>query len=290
LSSKKRGLGRGLDALLNIESGELPAESLGEDMKPIAVDLIQRGEYQPRLNMAPEALEELASSIRTQGILQPIVVRPIGNSGRYELLAGERRWRAAQLAGLREIPSIIKMVANADAMSIALIENIQREQLNPVEEATAFSRLANEFSMTHREIADSVGRSRAAVTNLLRLLELEKGTRKLLEAGDINMGHARALLAISGPSQLEIAKTIVEKGLSVRDTEGLVRRTRNSQPTQARASAKSADPNVLKLERDLSDIIGGKVTIRASRDGRGKVTIYFSSLDELDGILERFNK
>ena len=289
MSSKKRGLGRGLDALLNIEGSGSSDNGEGEGMRLISVDLIQRGEYQPRLHIAPEALEELASSIRSQGILQPVVIRPIGNSNRYELLAGERRWRAAQLAGVTEIPSIIKAVADADAMSIALIENVQREQLNPIEEAMAFSRLTNEFSMTHKEVADSVGRSRAAVSNLIRLLELEPGTRNLLEAGDINMGHARALLAINGPRQSEIAKTVVSKGLSVRETEALVRQALNVPHGQAGAPSRSVDPNVSKLERDLSDILGSKVAISAGKGGRGKVTIHFGSLDELDGILERLN-
>ena len=282
--NKKRALGRGLDALLGIGADQPTlAERQGDSLRLLPIDLIQRGKYQPRLTIRPEALQELANSIRAQGIVQPIVVRPLGDSGRYELIAGERRWRAAQLVGLQELPAIVKSVPDRTAMSIALIENIQREQLNPLEEAQALQRLLNEFGMTHQEVAEAIGRSRATVSNLLRLLELGTETRSLLEAGQIEMGHARALLALQGPDQSRLAAQVVAQGLSVRAIEKLVRQTLEG--ASADAPKQPVDLNVQKLECDLGDRLGAAVRIKHGRKGRGELVIRYNSLDELDGIL-----
>ncbi len=282
--NKKRALGRGLDALLGIGADQPTLEERqGDSLRLLPIDLIQRGKYQPRLTIRPEALQELANSIRAQGIVQPIVVRPLGDSGRYELIAGERRWRAAQLVGLQELPAIVKSVPDRTAMSIALIENIQREQLNPLEEAQALQRLLNEFGMTHQEVAEAIGRSRATVSNLLRLLELGTETRSLLEAGQIEMGHARALLALQGPDQSRLAAQVVARGLSVRAIEKLVRQTLEG--TRADAPKPPVDLNVQKLECDLGERLGAAVRIKQGRKGRGELVIRYNSLDELDGIL-----
>ena len=282
--NKKRALGRGLDALLGIGADQPTLEERqGDSLRLLPIDLIQRGKYQPRLTIRPEALQELANSIRAQGIVQPIVVRPLGDSGRYELIAGERRWRAAQLVGLQELPAIVKSVPDRTVMSIALIENIQREQLNPLEEAQALQRLLNEFGMTHQEVAEAIGRSRATVSNLLRLLELGTETRSLLEAGQIEMGHARALLALQVPDQSRLAAQVVARGLSVRAIEKLVRQTLEG--TRADAPKPPVDLNVQKLECDLGDRLGAAVRIKHGRKGRGELVIRYNSLDELDGIL-----
>jgi ParB family chromosome partitioning protein len=280
--AKKRGLGRGLDALLGSAASSAGGDTAkGEgELRHLPVDLIQRGRYQPRVDMRPESLEDLASSIRAQGVVQPIVVRAI-SSNRYEIIAGERRWRAAQMAGLHEIPAVVRQVPDQAAMAMALIENIQREELNPMEEAHALQRLLDEFGLTHQETADAVGRSRVAVTNLLRLLALNEDVKRLLENGDLEMGHARALLALSGELQSSAARIVVAKGLSVRETEQLVKQLQ--QEPKAKPAAK-VDPDVRRLEQDLSDKLGAKVQIQDSK-GKGKLLIHYNSLDELDGIL-----
>jgi ParB family chromosome partitioning protein len=287
MNIKKRGLGRGLDALLGLGAEQYASDEMsGDHLKLVPLDLIQRGQYQPRLDIKADALQELADSIKVQGVVQPIVIRPLGDGGRYELIAGERRWRAAQLAGLDSIPAVIKRVADAQAMSIALIENIQREQLNPIEEALALDRLVREFDMTHQAVADAIGRSRAAVSNLLRLLELELPCREMLERGELEMGHARALLGLSGATQIDTARKIIAAGLSVRETEALVRRLRGELPHATQSVPKrSVDPNVHQLEQSLAERLGAEVAIRHSPGGKGTLTIHYGSLDELDGIL-----
>jgi len=282
--TKKRGLGRGLDALLGSAVVSSPVGGDGArpegDLRQLPVDLIQRGRYQPRMDMRPETLDDLANSIRAQGVVQPIVVRSI-SANRYEIIAGERRWRAAQMAGLHEIPAVVRQVPDQTAMAMALIENIQREELNPMEEAHALQRLLDEFGLTHQETADAVGRSRAAVTNLLRLLALNDEVKRLLENGDLEMGHARALLALTGELQSSAARIVVAKGLSVRETEHLVKQLQ--QEPKAKPAPK-VDPDVRRLEQDLSEKLGAKVQIQDSK-GKGKLLIHYNSLDELDGIL-----
>ena len=291
MSSKKRGLGKGLEALLGAnvvmrdvaDSSSSGSRTEGE-LRNIPVDLMQRGKYQPRIDMHPDTLEDLASSIRAQGVVQPIVVRPIGPN-RYEIIAGERRWRAAQMAGLHEIPAVVRDVPDQAAMAMALIENIQREELNPLEEAHALQRLIDEFGMTHQQTADAVGRSRAAVSNLLRLLSLRDDVKKLLENGDLEMGHARALLSLEGEVQSQASRQIVAKGLSVRETERLVKHLL-SDPQGSVHVAKPLDPDVRRLETEVGERIGARVSIQYSGKGKGKLVIEYNSLDELDGILE----
>ena len=287
MTIKKRGLGRGLDALLGLGADQVAVEEHnGDQLKQVPVDLIQRGQYQPRLDMKTDSLQELADSIRAQGVVQPVVIRPIGEGGRYELSAGERRWRASQLAGLSTIPAIVKRVPDAHAMSIALIENIQREQLNPIEEALALDRLIREFTMTHQEVAEAIGRSRAAVSNLLRLLELEPPCREMLERGDLEMGHARALLGLSGEAQVDAGRQIAEQGMSVREAEALVRRLKGDEGGARKAPAqKPVDPDVRALEQSLTEKLGANVAIRHGSGGKGQLVIRYGSLDELDGIL-----
>ena len=286
MSTKKRGLGRGLDALLGLGAEQVAIEEAnGDQLKAIPLDLIQRGQYQPRMDIKSESLQDLAESIKSQGVVQPIVIRPLAGSGRYELVAGERRWRAAQIAGLSTIPAIIKRIADADAMTIALIENIQREQLNPIEEALALDRLVREFEMTHRSVAAAVGRSRSGVSNLLRLLELEVTTRELVEGGELEMGHARALLGLTGIQQTEAARKIANGGLSVRQAEALVRAIHESADNRAASSNAAVDPNIAELEQSLSERLGARVAVRHSASGKGTLTIRYTSLDELDGIL-----
>ncbi len=287
MAPKRKALSRGLDALLgSAQQAEKapPADSLTS----IAVDLLQRGKYQPRLDMRPESLEDLASSIRSQGVVQPIVVRPLDSAGdgeqRYEIIAGERRWRAAQLAGLDAIPAVIRHVPDESAVAISLIENIQRENLNPLEEARALQRLTDEFELTHQQVAEAVGRSRTAVTNLLRLLELSDGVKELVESRELEMGHARALLALPATGQLEAARLVARRGLSVRETEELVRRALAGPKKKSKAS-QSKDPDVRRLEAELSDKLGAQVTVQHGSKGKGAVTIRYNSLDELDGIL-----
>jgi len=305
MAVKKRGLGRGLDALLgqtarpaaDAPAAQAPelravpgdtaatAEPAAADnaLRLLPVDIIQRGKYQPRVDMHQESLQDLADSIGEQGVVQPIVVRTIG-AGRYEIIAGERRWRAAQLAGLHEIPAVVREVDDRGAIAIALIENIQRENLNPIEEARALKRLVDEFEVTHEEAAHAVGRSRAAVSNLLRLLDLEETVKEMVEHRELEMGHARALLALSGGRQIEAARQVVARGLTVRATEGLVKSLQR--PAAARPVAVKKDPNIQQLESSLADRLGATVRLRPGRGGKGKLEISYNSLDELDGILE----
>lgn len=299
MSAKKRGLGRGLDALLTnsasaaarheqrqdaqaqaATTSSAAGEANGE-LRKLPVEFLQPGRFQPRKDMAPDALEELANSVRAQGIIQPVVVREVA-SERFEIIAGERRWRAAQLAGLDTIPCLVKDVSDEATVAIALIENIQREDLNAMEEATALQRLLDEFNMTHQGVADAVGKSRTTVTNLLRLNNLRDDVKLLLERGDIELGHAKVLLAIDGEVQSEIARTIVAKGLTVREAEKLVNKALNPAPVQA---TQQPDPNVQALESRLSETLGAQVAISHNRKGKGKLVISYSNLDELDGIL-----
>jgi len=283
---KKRGLGKSLDALLvgsvAIEDDSYPKTA--ERLCHLPLDVIQRGKYQPRREMDPDALEDLASSIRMQGIIQPIVVRQL-LGGRYEIVAGERRWRAAQLAGLSNIPALVKDIPDEAAVAIALIENIQRESLNPIEEAFALQRLLDEFSMTHQQVAEAVGKSRTSVTNFLRLLTLADEVKAMLEHGDIEMGHARALLTLPEPLQIEAARSIVNKGLSVRDTEELARQL---QLPKLPAMPKSIDPDIRRLQEDLANRLNLAVAIQCSPKGKGKVVIKYSDIAELDAILGYF--
>jgi ParB family chromosome partitioning protein len=254
------------------------------ELREIPVDLIQRGRYQPRRDMDPAALQELADSIRQQGVMQPVVVRPV-SEGRYELIAGERRWRATQMAELDRIPAIIRDVPDEAAIAMALIENIQRENLNPIEEAFALQRLQDEFGLTQAQVAEAVGKSRTTITNLLRLIGLTEDVRVMLEHGDLEMGHGRAMLTLPPEQQMQVARQVVAKSLSVRQTEALVRRVQQEKP-EDKASAKPAlDPNIRALQDDLSDRLGARVAINHGKRGKGKLVIEYSSLDELDGIL-----
>lgn len=294
-AKRKRGLSKGLDALLsssaayqdhNSETGG--ADGNGQrsprdgELRHLPVECLQRGRYQPRRDMSADALAELAESIRAQGVMQPIVVRPLSEN-RYEIIAGERRWRAAQMAELDVIPAVVRDVPDEAAIAMALIENIQRENLNPMEEAQALSRLKEEFGLTHQQVADAVGKSRAMVTNLLRLMSLEADVRMLLEHGDLEMGHARALLALDGERQIAAARAVVAKGLSVRQTEALVREYQKEKPTVT--AAPRQDPNVRHLLNDLSERLGAPVQLQQGGGGKGKLVISYNSLDELDGIL-----
>ena len=287
MALKKRGLGRGLDALLgtgpSLSADEKP-ERQESELRHLPLDIIERGRYQPRKDMHPEALEDLAASIRAQGVVQPIVVRPNG-AGRYEIIAGERRWRAAQLAGLDAIPAVVRDVPDESAVAMALIENIQREDLNAMEEAAAFQRLITEFEMTHQQVADAVGRSRTAVTNLLRLLSLQDEVKRLVEHGDLEMGHARALLALEGGAQTDAARTVVARGLSVRETEQLVRRLQAPAGPKRELKPDAQDPDIRRLQDQLSERLGAGVRLEHTGKGRGKLVIHYNSLDELDGIL-----
>ena len=264
----------------------------GEELARLPLDLLQKGKYQPRIDMRAETLQELADSIKAQGVIQPIVVRPVGVPGvgesqRYEIIAGERRWRAAQMAGLNEIPAVIRHIPDEAAIAVALIENIQRENLNPLEEARALERLISEFELTHQEAADAVGRSRAGVSNLLRLLELAPEVCERVERREIEMGHARAVLALANrKQQVEVATLVAKRGLSVRDTEALVRRLQAGGAAASAAQGQDGrDPNVQRLEQELADKLGAKVAIQHSTGGKGKLVVSYNSLDELDGIL-----
>ena len=282
MAVKKRGLGRGLDALLGQpNSTGKDTEAQEQQLKDLPVDLIQRGKYQPRRDMDPQALEELANSIRVQGVMQPIVVRPIAD-GRYEIIAGERRWRATQQAGLDSIPAVIRDVPDEAAIAMALIENIQREDLNPIEEGIALQRLQQEFELTQQQVADAVGKSRVSITNLLRLMSLPEDVKLLLERGDLEMGHARALLGLPAEQQTQAARQVVAKGLTVRQTEALVRQWLNPrrEPGDTRVN-----PDIERLEQDLAERIGAAVSIQHGAKGKGKLVISYSSLDELDGVL-----
>ena len=291
MSGKKKGLGKGLDALLGGELGAPIAEEKVEStskeshvqgLKELPVEFLQRGQYQPRKDMNPAALDELAESIRRQGIMQPIMVRPLAQDS-YEIIAGERRWRAAQLAGLAAVPVIVKTISDEDAIALALIENIQREDLNAMEEALALTRLQEEFGYTQTEVAEAVGKPRSTVANLMRLTALESEVALLLERGDIDMGHGRALLGLEGSSQLEVARIVVGKDLTVRQTEALVRQWQAQQQTSVPATTKN--PDIQRLEQKLSDQLGAGVVIQHGGSGKGKMVIRYNSLDELDGIL-----
>jgi len=283
MTIKARGLGRGLDALLG--DGKSKVEPSQRSFKMLPIEFLQRGKYQPRQDMNAEKLQELADSIREQGIVQPIIVRELGDE-RYEIIAGERRWRAAQLAQLDAVPVVIKDFDDQTAMAIALIENIQREDLNALEEAQALKRLGEEFGMTHQEIAKAVGKSRTTVSNLLRLNELTPAVMQLLAAGEIEMGHARALLALTGKNQLVAAKQVVAKAMSVREVEQYVRDFANPRVVKA---APEVDPDVIRLQERLSEKLGAKVAINHHPKGKGKLVISYTNLDELDGILKRIN-
>ena len=287
MSTKRKGLGRGLDALLGGEAALAPVvggqAGVDGELRQIPLDQMQRGKYQPRRDMKEEALKELSESIKKQGVVQPIVVRPLGER-RFEIIAGERRWRAAQMAGLETVPAVVRDVPDRTAIAMALIENIQRADLNPLEEAEAMQRLVAEFNATHQEAAEAVGRSRAAVTNLLRLLELSREVQDLVRQGALEMGHARALLALKGPSQTEAARRVVDRGLTVRDTEKLVRNKLKEAGETHGKPVKRTDPDVSRLERTLTEKLGAKVEIEGKGKG-GKLVIHYSSLDELDGIL-----
>jgi ParB family chromosome partitioning protein len=281
MSMKRRGLGRGLDALLG--DSERNATPSDEAYRELPVHQIERGKYQPRREIRQEALEELAASIRAQGLMQPVVVRMLGQD-RYELIAGERRWRAAQLAGLTAIPAMVRDVPDESALALALIENVQRENLNPVEEAFALKRLQDEFGLTQQEAADAVGKSRVTVTNLLRLLNLEPEVRELLERGALEMGHARALLGVTARLQVDLGRQVVDRSLSVRETEALVRRATLELAPKPQGE-RPKDPDTRRLEGDLSARLGAPVSIDHGAKGAGRVVIRYSSLDELDGIL-----
>jgi ParB family transcriptional regulator, chromosome partitioning protein len=301
--NKRKSLGRGLDALLSSAAGsavaraEAPAAASGgaapadAALREVPVDLLERGRYQPRVDMRDDSLAELAESIKAQGVVQPIVVRPLASQGdgetRYEIVAGERRWRAAQLAGLHAIPAVVRDIPDESAVAVALIENIQRENLNPIEEARALSRLVEEFGLTHEDAAAAVGRSRTTVTNLLRLLELPRAVRTFLESRELDMGHARALLGLPTPEmQFEIAERIVKQGWSVREAEAAVRRVAGTSGDKSRGSAREApsDPNVRRLETDLAETLGATVKIEHGPKG-GRVVIRYHGLEELEGIL-----
>ena len=294
---EKKKLGKGLSALLSggktqtVTSLLTPLQSAGQpnqkpaardsELKNIPIDLIQRGKYQPRTDMHPEALEELAASIKAQGVMQPIVIRPI-SSEKYEIIAGERRWRASQMAGLEDIPAIIKSVGDEAAIAMSLIENIQRENLNPIEEAMALKRLQDEFRLTQQEVADAVGKSRAAVTNLMRLMNLHIDVQDMLIKGQIEMGHARALLSLPDLNQINAAKIVAKRELSVRQTESFVRREAEQKTTEFK---KPMDADIKTLEETLAEKLGASVLIQHTAKGKGRVVLKYNSLDELDGIL-----
>ena len=285
--AKKKPLGRNLNALLGktrAVAEKKDPEGEQSALKELPLDVIQPGRYQPRSAMDPDKLEELTESIRAQGLVQPVVVRPLAKPGTYELIAGERRWRATRMAGKDTIPAIIRDVPDEATLALALIENIQRENLNPLEEALAIARLVEEFGLTHQQASETVGRSRAAVSNLLRLLELNEDVRERLGLRELEMGHARALLGIKGHRQSALAAEVVRRGLSVRATERLVQQALADDGQPPRRS--SVDPDVRRLQTELSERLGATVTIQQGRQGKGKLVINYGSLDELDGILE----
>ncbi|MFA5912424.1 MAG: ParB/RepB/Spo0J family partition protein [Burkholderiales bacterium] len=276
-----KGLGRGLDALLakDEEAGA------GDALKTLRLEELQPGKYQPRTRMDQASLEELARSLKSQGVMQPILARALGK-GRYEIIAGERRWRAAKIAGLREVPVVIREVPDSAALAMALIENIQRENLNPLEEATGIHRLINEFKMTHQEAAEAVGRSRAATSNLLRLLNLQQSVQALLYDGKIDMGHARALLALEGRRQEDLAMRVAERGLSVRETEKLVQDILNPKPKKS--SRLRTNRDILRFEEELSEKFGTAVELKPGKKGAGKLVISYASHEHLDDLLSKF--
>ena len=311
MAAKKRGLGRGLDALLGgslketqpvedkargkqADANDIQEHEVSRVLQTLPIDLIQRGRYQPRRNFDQDKLQELADSIAAQGVIQPIVVRPI-KDGRYEIIAGERRWRASQLASLQEIPVVVHDVDDQAAMAMALIENIQRDDLNPLEEATALHRLLNEFGLTHQQIAQAVGKSRTAVTNFLRLLELAEPVKQMLELRQIDMGHAKALLGLRDQEQVKAARQVFDQGFSVRETEKLVRRLLGQEDAVSSGKKEKTgktvkiDPDVLSLQENLSDKLGARVEIKQQTSGKGQLLISYNSLEELDGIIDHIN-
>ena len=264
-----------------------PAEPAGDSLKTVPVDLVQRSAYQPRTEFNEEAMNELADSIKAQGVVQPIVVRPLAND-KYEIIAGERRWRAAQMAGLHEVPVIVRKVDDRGAMCLALIENIQRQDLNPLDEARGLLRLLEEFDMTHDAVAEAVGKSRSTITNLLRLLDLNPQVKRMLEAGELEMGHARALLALPEEKQVEAAREVVRRRLSVRATEALVKKWQSGADRRGKKNGKKpADPDITRLENELAERLGAPVSIKHKSSGKGTLEVSYNSLDELDGILSR---
>ncbi len=290
MNSKKRGLGRGLEVLLGAAAAQHIAKNTREESEIVAlnvlpVDLLQRGHYQPRVHFDPIALQALADSLKTQGILQPLVVRPV-SSGKYEILAGERRWRAAQLANLHEVPVVVRDISDQAALAISLIENIQREDLSPLEEAQALSRLVSEFSLTHEQAGLAVGRSRTAVSNLIRLLDLSEQVQLWLREAKLDMGHARALLPLKADLQVEAGRQVLLKGLTVRETEVLVRQMLAEDSVAKQP--KVIDPNIRALQDRLADQLGARVRFAHQASGKGKMVIEYNSLDELDGILKHF--
>jgi ParB family chromosome partitioning protein len=286
MATKKRGLGRGLDALLGGASVSAMQEEAAKvdtrELQQLPLELVQRGKYQPRRDMDPQALEELAQSIRNHGVMQPIVVRPV-EGGRYEIIAGERRWRASQQAGLERVPALVREVPDEAAIAMALIENIQREDLNPIEEAVALQRLQQEFQLTQQQVADAVGKSRVSVSNLLRLIALPEEIKTLLSHGDLEMGHARALLGLPADQQVEGARHVVARGLTVRQTEALVRQWLSSKE-KPKAEVR-VDPDISRLEQRLAERLGSPVQIKHGQKGKGQLVIRYSSLDELQGVL-----
>jgi len=283
--ARHKGLGRGLDALLGGGAGEREEERLAQ----LPVASLRPGKYQPRTRMDEASLEQLAESIRARGVIQPVVVRPVGDGG-YEILAGERRWRAARIAGLDRLPALVRDVPDEAALGIGLIENIQREDLNPIEEASGLKRLIDEFRLTHEEVARAVGRSRAGVTNLLRLLDLAPAVQAFLQDGRIDMGHARALLAVSKARQVELAHRIAEQGLSVREAERLVQEASAPARATARRTAAKLDADSRRLEEELAQVLGAPVHLKVRQSGKGSVVIDYASLDELEGLLERLKR
>ncbi|SOD18497.1 ParB/RepB/Spo0J family partition protein [Nitrosomonas ureae] len=277
---KQKGLGRGLDALL---SGSADVALVEESLQSIETVRLQPGKYQPRTNMDQVALTELAESIKAQGIMQPILVRPV-DQGRYEIIAGERRWRAAQLAGLNEVPALIRKVADESALAMSLIENIQRENLNPLEEAMGIQRLINEFGMTHQTAGEALGNSRSTISNLLRLLNLSAPVQELMMQGKIDMGHGRALLSLVPAQQIKLANIIAQKQLSVRETEKLVNQIEHPTPKKI----KKTDRDLLRLQEDVSERLGAQVAIKPQKNGQGNIVIHYTSLDQLDNILSKF--
>ena len=302
MTMKKKKLGRGLEALLGASAKPKPpaeaeaplaaaaqqaevtqsSDPKGEALRKIPLEQLKRGKYQPRREFDQVALEELAESIKSQGVMQPIVVRPTGEN-QFEIIAGERRWRASQLAGIDRIPAVVRDVSDEAAIAMALIENIQRENLNPIEEAVALKRLQTEFELSQQQVAQAVGKSRSVIANLLRLLSLEEDVRELLARGEIDTGHGKVLLALEGPAQIRAANQVVNGKLSVRQTETLVKSILNDKPIEA----KQADPNIQRLEQDLSGRLGAKVAISHASSGKGKLVISYTNLDELDGILQK---
>jgi len=284
MAIKKRGLGRGLDALLgDVAAPETKDKS--HELQTLPIEFLQRGKYQPRKDMRPDTLQELADSIKAQGVIQPIVVRSIGQD-KYEIVAGERRWRASQLTGLQEVPVVIKDIDDRSAMAVALIENIQREDLNALEESEALKRLLDEFDMTHQQVADAVGKSRAMVSNLLRLVDLQNAVKTMLTKGEMEMGHARALLALEGELQISTAAKVVKQGLTVRATEKLIKGLREDvKPTQP----KQQDSDTVRLQDELTEKVGAKVIINHQQNGKGKLVFSYTSLEELEGLISRIN-